>query len=675
MIPLRERAKAIPMWAWLIALVAVSTLLRFWAASRISTPWIVPDEVVYGQLGKSLYDSGSFEILGRPSRFYGLVYPALVGLPLSLRDLVLGYDLLKPLQALVMSLAAVPTYLWGRSLMSRWWALAAAALTLTVPGLAYSGLIMTEVAFYPVAALSAWWMARALAGPTLGSQALAAAGILAASATRLQAIVFAPVFVTALLLKAGFERDARSILRFWPTLAAFAAAGAGWAAWRLSSGGPASELFGAYRAAGEVHYTVSNSILYARWHLADVLLMTGVIPACAVAVLVVGAFARRERSADARAYLALATALAAWLVVEVGLFASRHVGRLAERDLLAVVPVLFLGFALWLDRGAPRPRVATWAIGGAALALMLALPVNKLVSLAAIPDAFTLIPLYRLQVRAPRVDLQVVVDLLTAAAVVAFALVPRRLRAALPIAIGIFFALVSLSASRVVAGQATLARLGTVGDGRRWIDETAQGRVAYLYSGEVLWNSVWDNLFWNHRLDRVFTLLTARVPGLTDDQQPPLGPYEDGRLVRVDGRPVRTPYVVASHALLFFGTRVADAAGPRVSLWKVDGPLRVKQWYQEVRNEDRVDRVKLIEYACRGGSFGAALKSLVPQTVLLRLNERPYIRLRLGAGESWKGSVPAPARRPLGKRLCTFAIEPQRGPVRLREIGFVRNRL
>ena len=33
-----------------------------------------------------------------------------------------------------MSLTAVPVYLWGRRLMSTGWALAAAALTLTIPG-------------------------------------------------------------------------------------------------------------------------------------------------------------------------------------------------------------------------------------------------------------------------------------------------------------------------------------------------------------------------------------------------------------------------------------------------------------------------------------------------------------------------------------------------------------
>ena len=496
------RIAAIPAWATLAGLVAVSTALRAWAGSLVPTPWILPDEVVYTELGRSLYHSGSFEILGEPTRFYSLVYPALVGLPLSMSDLQLGYTLLKALQALVMSLTAIPVYLWSRTLTSRGWALAAAALTLSVPGLAYSGLVMTEVAFYPLAALAAWAIARALARPTRAAQALAAGAVLLASATRLQGVVLAAVFVTAAALKAVFERSARPAAQLWPTYGAFALAGVGWVAWRLAQGGPASELFGAYRAAGEVHYSFSDSVLYARWHFADVLLMTGVVPVLAVAVLAIRAFAGHERSAEARAYLAVAVSLTAWLVVEVGVFASRHVGRLAERDLLALVPVLFVGFGLWLGRGAPRPRLTSLAVALGGLALVLALPVGRLVSLAAIPDAFTLIPLYRLQVRAPAVDLQLLVDLFAAAAVAAFLLVPRRLRLGLPLVIGLFLALASISASRVVTAQATIVRKTAVGDEKRWIDPAAGGPVTYLYSGEVRWDSVWEGLFWNRKATR-----------------------------------------------------------------------------------------------------------------------------------------------------------------------------
>src|SRR4051795_9303977 len=194
---MRKRVRRTPTWVLLGGLVVVSTLLRFWAAVLVPVPWIAPDEFVYGELGRSLWQTGHFEILGERVRFYTLVYPALAGLPLSLGDRELGYDLLKALQALTVSLAAVPAYLWARSLAARPWALTAAALTVAIPGLAYAGLLMTEVAFYPIALLAAWALARALEQPAPGRQAVLVAAVLASAATRLQALVLLPVVATA----------------------------------------------------------------------------------------------------------------------------------------------------------------------------------------------------------------------------------------------------------------------------------------------------------------------------------------------------------------------------------------------------------------------------------------------------------------------------------------------
>src|SRR5919206_5138811 len=122
------RLRAVPDRAALAALVLGSAALRFWAGTRVPTPWITPDEETYALLGRSLWSSGSFEILGQKTHFYSLITPALAGLPLRLHDLGAGYTLLKGVQALVMSLAAIPVYLWTRSLASRGAALLAAAL-------------------------------------------------------------------------------------------------------------------------------------------------------------------------------------------------------------------------------------------------------------------------------------------------------------------------------------------------------------------------------------------------------------------------------------------------------------------------------------------------------------------------------------------------------------------
>ena len=130
--------RRVPAWGLRAALVAVSTIVRALAGLRVQTPWIAADEMIYAELGRSLWETGRLEILGQDTAFYSLLHPALIGLPLAVFDTALGYDVARVLEALVMSLAAVPLFAWGRRLMSERWALVAAALTLCLPGLAYT---------------------------------------------------------------------------------------------------------------------------------------------------------------------------------------------------------------------------------------------------------------------------------------------------------------------------------------------------------------------------------------------------------------------------------------------------------------------------------------------------------------------------------------------------------
>ena len=138
-------------------------------------PWIAPDETIYALLGRSLWEDGSPSLLGAPADSYSFVYPALIGLPLTFGDLDTGVAVVQALGALLMSATALVVYLWGRGPLGAWWAVAAAGLTLAVPDLAYSGLVMSEVAVLPMATLAVWAIAAALARPSLLRQALVAA--------------------------------------------------------------------------------------------------------------------------------------------------------------------------------------------------------------------------------------------------------------------------------------------------------------------------------------------------------------------------------------------------------------------------------------------------------------------------------------------------------------------
>ncbi|HYZ78630.1 MAG TPA: glycosyltransferase family 39 protein [Gaiellaceae bacterium] len=562
----------------LTALVGVSTLLRLWGALRVPSPWFTPDEMVYGELGRSLWESGGLTILGHTTPFFSLVYPALVGPFLSLGNLALGYSLLKGVQALVMSLTAVPVFLWGRSLVRPRWALVAALLTLAVPGLAFAGFVMTEVAFYPVICVVAWAMARALERPTALRQALAVAGIALATATRLQAIVLVPVLVLAILLKAALDRTLLSgVRRFTPLVGSLLAIGAAGVAFKLARGGsPLGSVLGAYKVTGHVSYEVGDAVRFAIYHAADLLLMTALLPVFAVVLVLVEAAAGRERSEAVRAYLAVTVSLCLGFVAEVGLFTSRLLGRLAERNLLALSPLLFIGFVIWLDRGLPRRLVPTAAASLGALGLLLYLPWDRFVTAAAEPDAFSVIPLYKLRVNYPGLDTRLVVVLGAVELLALAAFLPRRRAWILPLAVFALFVGASISATQVVSHQARLFRLVMVGPDRRWIDEHAPGPVSYVYTGELGWSGgapVWTNLFWNRRIRRVYDLGAAPALGPLPQQR--VVPDGKGRLRLEDGRQVEARYVVAVGGLQLVGTPIVDSRPAPLVLWKITPPLRL----------------------------------------------------------------------------------------------------
>ncbi len=70
--------RAVPAWAWLTGIVAVSTVVRFVLARHVVAPWIMVDEIIYSELAKSFAASGHFLVRDQPSAVYGFVYPVLI---------------------------------------------------------------------------------------------------------------------------------------------------------------------------------------------------------------------------------------------------------------------------------------------------------------------------------------------------------------------------------------------------------------------------------------------------------------------------------------------------------------------------------------------------------------------------------------------------------------------
>ena len=537
--------KRVPAWAVLIALVAVSTGLRSLAAAESGRPGSRPTRsstrCSAARSGGAASSRSSAATRGSTASST----PLSSACPLSIADAETGHRVLHVLQALVVSCTAIPVYLWGRTLVREATRSSPPALTLALPTLGYSALVMSEALFLPLATLALWLLARALERPTAGRQALLALAGIAAVATRLQAVVLVPVVVTAVLVKAALDRDPLVIRRFAVVLGVIAAAGVALLA--LAGSG----ALGAYASAAEGSYDLGAALRFVGYHAAGVILISGVVPALALILLWGTSLRTQEPSRAVRAFLAVTVAYLPWLVLEVGVFASREVGHLAGRDLATAAPLTLLAFALWLDRGAPRPQPLTTIVALVTAAGLLVLPIRRLADAMTIHDTLELIPLERL---APGTR-ELAFALLVAAAIALFTLLPRRAVGLLVPLVFVLLTATSAIAAREAARQSSLRETALLGGSPSWVDDAGIGRAVYLYAGEPRWTVVWQHLYWNRSIDEVWTLAGSPVPGPLPQQ--PVFPRSDGRLASASGL-VDAPAVVAPTSVTLVGERVAE---------------------------------------------------------------------------------------------------------------------
>jgi hypothetical protein len=636
----------------LAGLVAASAALRVWAGRAVTTPWISPDEPAYALLGRSLYDTGRLRILTGPTGFLSATAPALFGLPLSLGDLELGYSVAKVVDALVMSLAAVPVFLWGRTLVSRGWALVAAALTLALPGLAYSGLLMTEVIFYPLLVCAAWSLAAVIESPTPRRQLVFIALLVVAVLTRVQAIVLVAGFAGAVILEWLFARRVR-LREFMPAVAAIAVlAGARVAANAVTSGSVLGGYGGANRG-----YPLGPALRYVLYHAGDLALLTGFLPFCAVGVLFAGAVARGEEDPRLRAYLAVVTALACSFVVEVGVFASQNVHHLAERDLIALAPLFFLGFVVWLARGRAG-RLTRAAVAAIAALLVLLIPVGSFVTSDSLFDGFSLIPLYELR---GLTSSGVTNGALAGGVVVAallFTFLPGRWQLVLPVLVGAALVGGSVSASRKVVAESNLQRALYAGPVRRWVDAAATAPTYYLYDQQTPPNEVWQTLFWNRAITRVYDLPPSLVTGPMPQQAVRIAP--NGLVRTLSGASLVPSYAVVSQRYALAGQPVAyspsnaDRAG--YAVWKVAKPLRIASEVTGLLPNGDIPpgTAGVVDaYGCTDGRFLLTLLVKQPGVIRITLGRRVVRRRSFAEPTQWDVVIPVAG----GPGTCRLTVQ------------------
>lgn len=601
----------------------------------------MPDEAIYAERAIGFWRHWTLPVLHGQGAGYSVLYPILAGIPFATGSVARGYASLKLLQALVVSLTAVPIFWYGRRFMSNGAALLAGALALSSPLLVYSGLVMTEVLYYPLAALALLAIAHAVETGRLRHQAVAFALIAACVLTRVQAVVLVGVFAAAALVDAGFGREPRRLRLFWPVWAVIVFVGLTVVAY--------PGLFGAYAGTLSGGYPVARSVRLVYDHLAYIALEVAIAPFAALLVLAALAAGGRERDPRARSVIAVALCATLLVSLQVGLFAARFAPHLLGRDLAALPPILFVVFALWLDRGCPRPKVVASAVVLVTAAIVLGASWNTLTAGVALPDTMGIAIFQEVRFAQPAT----LVAIGAAATLLLFRFLPRRAWIVLPATVLAILVGSSVAASNRVALNVHYAQRALVGSPRTWIANTTSDPVTYLYNGDVeSWNVVWQQRFWNPNIDDVVSLAPSFVPG-------PLPSSSQIRIPDSGRLPIHTRYVVANDRDTLVGTPVAHQdRGPEdygLTLWRIDPPARLLSVTHGVQpNGDIIGSAGVTAFGCRGGQLQLTLIPKASTTVTVSLDGESILNANIGNLEFWNGTAYVPASHTSGR--CDFTI-------------------
>ena len=333
----------------LAGIVALSSLLQTLLAWRRPTPGYFPDEYMYAELGRSLLESGSPLVRGESAHFLPLLYPLLTAPAWLWDDVEQAYRAIQAVNAVSMSLAAIPAFLLARRLrVGDRLALATAALAVLLPELLYSSSLLAEALAYPLALAAAAAAVAALERPTLRLQ-LAVLGFSAlATLTRLQLAVLPLCYLAAVVVVGLRDRRLRATLREH-ALAVSAIALA-------LVAGLGAALAGTVGIYGDVTAYSVEPLVAVKGFGANALVLAYaagwvIVPGAVIGLALALA---RPRSRAELGFGVFAVAALGFLLVQASVVGDA--GRVQERYAMYALPLVVVAFALYAGRGWPYLR-------------------------------------------------------------------------------------------------------------------------------------------------------------------------------------------------------------------------------------------------------------------------------------------------------------------------------
>jgi Dolichyl-phosphate-mannose-protein mannosyltransferase len=550
---------ALSTWALLAGLVGVSALVRFLLALSHPTPLFFADEYIYSTLAHELATTGRPTIRGDAASFPALLQPILTAPFWLFGDAGVALRLTQALNAVAMSLAAVPVFVLARKLgLARAFALAAAVLAVLVPDLFYVAYILAEPIAYPLVLGAIYVGVRVLDQPTRWNQAafVALAGL--ATFARIQFIVLPVAFVVAaLVVRTGLRR-----LKLTFGLFALAAVPVG--------------LKGVGYYSGIADFHVDPSALL-HWFAVDSMLLAYaagwlVVPGALVVLA-------RPRPGIERAFAALTVTFAAGLFLEAVLFATNADrapgGRFQERYLFTLIPLFLLAFGLSLGRGG-RVRWAVAVIAAVLVAVSARFPLAGWVDDHGRQDSPLLMGVYRLSEGVGYANASFVVAAAVAGLAGAAVAVAYRPRFALPAvaAMGVLLALVGYGAWALDSRYAQRARATYFPADASWIDSAGVGEVTLVNTPGSRRELPLEQMFWNRSIDQLVRLRGADGPDMFS--APRVVVRRDGALL-VEGRPLRRALLLNEYAVTAELTGAKSVAENGLfELWQPVGTPRLR---------------------------------------------------------------------------------------------------
>ena len=574
-------------------LIAVSTLFYGSLSGGTKNIWILPDELTYGLLARSFAATGHFAIRGVSTLAFPIGYPALIWPAFAGRGPVAAYEAAKWLNALLMSLAAVPTLLIARRLVSAPLAVLAAALTLLIPSMAYTGVLMSENGFFPVFMLVMLAFVRALERPTAGRQLVALVAIVPAVAVRSEGLVLFPALLAAIVLVALGEargRDAggycravlRELDRFRATWIALPAGLAAIIAGEGATGRAPTALLGRYADAVGT-YPVLRTLRWAVYEVVDLEFYVVVLPLIPACIAAFELLRRRDSARPRRAVAAVAVTTFVLYVLTAattsqaagGVGADNYLPlppELHDRYCFFVTPLVIVLFLYWLRHRTEYSTRALLLLLAGACALPLVLPYASVHGNAEF-DALALLPWSNSLVAGRNVHYAMAVTALVLSAL----LLSRRgsivMAQVLVVALGLsLMGLLAAAEIRANSLKPTSSRF----DDRSWVDEAvpAGANVAVVWRAEADWSratlvhreqALWRAEFLNSSVDRFFYLGTPMNYGLPETR----ATLVRGRLAAPsDTRPYR--YVLTAGSVPLDGRVIARDAAAGLVLYRLD---------------------------------------------------------------------------------------------------------